>query len=111
MKTSDLLGPALSWAVGEIEKLEWDKLWKTHRYPDPTNANFSLRFEPHLDWAQGGPIIERERINLVGDGGDRWMADDSIHMSYYGPTPLIASMRCYVASKLGDEVEIPEELQ
>lgn len=28
----------------------------------------------------------------------------------YGPTPLIAAMRCYVASKLGDEVEIPEEL-
>lgn len=29
---------------------------------------------------------------------------------YYGPTPLIAAMRCFVASKLGDEVEIPEEL-
>ena len=28
----------------------------------------------------------------------------------YGPTPLIAAMRCYVASKLGEEVEIPEEL-
>jgi hypothetical protein len=28
----------------------------------------------------------------------------------YGPTPLIAAMRCYVASKLGDEVEIPAEL-
>lgn len=27
-----------------------------------------------------------------------------------GPTPLIAAMRCYVASKLGDEVDIPEEL-
>lgn len=28
----------------------------------------------------------------------------------YGPTPLIAAMRCYVASKLGDEIEIPLEL-
>jgi hypothetical protein len=28
----------------------------------------------------------------------------------YGPTPLIAAMRCYVASKLGDEVEVPDEL-
>jgi len=28
----------------------------------------------------------------------------------YGPTPLIAAMRCYVASKLGEEVEAPEEL-
>jgi hypothetical protein len=30
---------------------------------------------------------------------------------YYGPTPLIAAMRCYVASKIGLEVEIPEELK
>jgi hypothetical protein len=29
---------------------------------------------------------------------------------YYGPTPLIAAMRAYVASKLGDEVVIQEEL-
>ena len=28
----------------------------------------------------------------------------------FGPTPLIAAMRCYVTSKLGDEVEIPEAL-
>jgi hypothetical protein len=28
----------------------------------------------------------------------------------HGHTPLIAAMRCYVASKLGDEVEIPDEL-
>lgn len=28
----------------------------------------------------------------------------------YGPTPLIAAMRCYVASKMGNEIEIPEEL-
>lgn len=27
-----------------------------------------------------------------------------------GPTPLIAAMRCFVASRLGDEIEIPEEL-
>lgn len=28
----------------------------------------------------------------------------------HGPTALIAAMRCYVASKLGEEVEIPDEL-
>jgi hypothetical protein len=28
-----------------------------------------------------------------------------------GPTPLIAAMRCYVASKMGDEIELPEELK
>jgi len=28
----------------------------------------------------------------------------------YGPTPLIAAMRCFVASKLGEEVDVPQEL-
>jgi hypothetical protein len=27
-----------------------------------------------------------------------------------GPTLLIAAMRCFVASKLGDTIDIPEEL-
>jgi hypothetical protein len=27
----------------------------------------------------------------------------------YGPTPLIAAMRCFVASKLGDEIVFGEE--
>ena len=43
---------------------------------------------------------------------DRWMAwptRDQTKM-VYGPTALIAAMRCYVASKLGEEVDVPEEL-
>ena len=38
---------------------------------------------------------------------------DGLEMCYleHGPNPLIAVMRCYVASKLGDEVNIPEELK
>ena len=27
-----------------------------------------------------------------------------------GPTPLVAAMRSYVSSKLGDKVEVPDEL-
>jgi hypothetical protein len=29
---------------------------------------------------------------------------------YYGPTPLIAAMRCFCASRLGDVVEVPDEI-
>jgi hypothetical protein len=29
---------------------------------------------------------------------------------FHGHTPLIAAMRCYVASKLGEEIDVPEEL-
>jgi len=70
-------------------------------------------FSPSINWAQGGPIIEREMIEL-GMYGDQWRAvmhleSESIYQD--GSTPLIAAMRCYVASKLGDEVELPEELE
>jgi hypothetical protein len=41
-----------------------------------------------------------------------WEADDQRDAvgKYRGPTPLIAAMRCYVASVLGDEVEVPDSL-
>lgn len=72
-------------------------------------------YHPSTDWSQGGPIIERERIDIVSDpnGTAGWMALTYVNFSKVfksGPTPLIAAMRCYVASKLGDEAEIPEEL-
>lgn len=60
-------------------------------------------------WAQGGPIIERERIT-ISDALDQWVAGLKGTLSWFGPTPLIAAMRCYVASKLGGEVEVPDEL-
>jgi hypothetical protein len=98
MKTSELTGAALDWAVAKCE----------------VGAEFIGEIDdPHFystDWALGGVIIERERIELRDAGGDGWAADDNLHATQYGDTPLIAAMRCYVASKLGDEVEVPEEL-
>jgi hypothetical protein len=69
-----------------------------------------FHFAPSTDWAQGGPIIERERIELRGDGDEGWIAYDNLNPTQKGPTPLIAAMRCYVASKLGEEVEVPDEV-
>lgn len=76
-------------------------------------------FCPSTDWAQGGPIIEREGIQLSG-WESRWEAKlywskaaqggPKRYWNMTGPNPLIAAMRCYVASKLGSEVEVPEEL-
>jgi hypothetical protein len=62
------------------------------------------------DWSQGGPIIEREKIDVLYEHDLRWVAVPQKGIESYGPTPLIAAMRCYVASKLGDTVEIPEGL-
>lgn len=67
-------------------------------------------WRPSQDWADGGPIIDREKI--VTDFDDRlWGAairkPGSLEHMSCGPTPLIAAMRAYVASKFGDTV--PDE--
>ena len=73
-------------------------------------------YKPSTSWAQGGPIIERERITTCWEG-TIWVAtlfnkncDETWYGNQSGPTPLVAAMRCYVASKLGDEVDVPDEL-
>jgi hypothetical protein len=76
-------------------------------------------YSPSTDWSQGGPIIERELIEIAphfkaagyetSTGEWYWQAcvlgeNDMDYESQYGPTPLIAGMRCFVASKFGEEV-------
>ena len=66
------------------------------------------------NWAQGGPIIEREAIQLTPDEytgtWSAYMTNEGEPYEGTGQTPLIAAMRCYVASKLGDDIEIPKEV-
>lgn len=65
------------------------------------------------DWAQAGPILEREKIGVdyYNTGKPLWIAGIAgTFQQATGPTPLVAAMRCYVASRLGDEVEVPDEL-
>ena len=117
-KTSDLIGPALDWAV-------WSCVGGCAAYPKTATGKAFLKLwygnsakyiHPSTDWAQGGPIIERERIFCKPTLNKGWRsyqlhtAGTGICNSQYGPTPLIAAMRCYVASKLGDEVEVPDDL-
>ena len=101
MKTSELKGAALDWAVTKCETGQ----------PLDVNGLFLVAFKYSTDWAQGGPIIEREGIAIDFDG-EAWTASDNDYpICHRASTPLIAAMRCYVASKLGDEVEIPDELK
>lgn len=70
-------------------------------------------YSPSTIWEQGGPIIKRERISTEWSSlWDCWTARDlrNAAFSFTGTTPLVAAMRCYVASKLGDLIEIPEKL-
>lgn len=116
MRTSELTGAALDWAVAKCEgeevqlvKGQLETCWTANGW------------KPSTDWAQGGPILERE-IGYIEKDDRGWQAvKHNVGRDYFtigpggassgfGPTPLIAAMRCYVASKLGKEVELPEDL-
>lgn len=107
MKTNELTGAALNWAVA--------KAWQPVYSDKALLVAVHEGYHPSTDWSQGGPIIEREFITLINAAGDDvWsaypIAEDPVAHRKSGPTPLIAAMRCYVASKLGDEVEVPDGL-
>lgn len=96
VNTNELIGAALDWAVAKCEG---------------NSGDFGIDgYSPSTDWAQGGPIIENEEINLWTDGYAAWEATKPGFWQEWGPTPLIAAMRCYVGTKLGNEVEVPDEL-
>lgn len=154
MKTSELTGAALDWAVAICEGRNLDMRHNyikrkavENNYTDVEGLAFQLSTQVNeiidsdtvnslsatamnstlelktiaysSDWALGGPIIQHEKISLSSPRGFGWVAElwqEKInpitgHFTFSsGDTPLIAAMRCYVASKLGGEIEIPKEL-
>lgn len=116
--TTALTGAALDWAVAKartstgtwtiIEDPVYNKVLMGEALGKP--------YSPSTNWDEGGPIIEREKIAIECERDVLWAAvwwDGKSHSSVIhrtGPTPLIAAMRCYVASELGAEVDIPDTL-
>lgn len=98
IQTKELIGDPLDWAVH-------------HAYCEGACDDEPLTDDERYstNWALGGPIIERESIGLMPSRTAYYERDGGLFYSY-GPTTLIAAMRCYVASKLGDVVEVPDEI-
>jgi hypothetical protein len=121
VKTSELKGHALNWAVARCEGAG-SALVDTHSrgvvllLSDATaHCEIGETYAPSTDWAHGGPIIENEGISVWVFDDVTWKAENpffpcGVDQVFEGPTPLIAAMRCYVASTLGDEVEVPDSL-
>lgn len=117
IKTSELTGAALDWAVAKCEGKN------PSLFIFQNTGKLAVEHNYSANWAQGGPIIEREKFDRIStnvSGGFtvskkfvELRDDDSYSIRWVhgsGTTPLIATMRCYVASKLGDTVEIPDDL-
>lgn len=119
-KVAELEGALLAAAVAKAERLE---VVSMHAEQNPEYAYCMVRcghdeapekYGPQRHAAQGLAIIERERINVGFDdqgGTDRgmWCAYlyDGDGSMWFADTFLIAAMRAYVASKFGEEVELP----
>ena len=127
VKIEDLTGPALDWAVATIEDYSNLRMggFSYVLIMDPPNAAYgAVEFSDldySADWSLAGPIIEREHISITPNvlfaaKEIAWVAyfralDGSLKYGANGPTPLIAAMRCYVASRMEEEVDVPEELR
>jgi hypothetical protein len=115
IKTSELIDLSLDWAVAHCVNAHILKC--TTGEPTTPFEFASLHAvgwnNYSSDWDQGGPIIESEPIKI---DPRKWQWEATIwNAAYmqnasYGPTALIAAMRCLVSSRLGHEVDIPEIL-
>lgn len=130
LKTAELIGQALDYAVAVCE----GGTFRMHTMRSYEPVTVPVMHWPNgywvelcdlaysSDWSLSGEIIEREEIELLKWAREGWEAkatnysflntpqETDVFAEGHGPTPLVAAMRCYVASKLGDEVEIPDEL-
>ena len=131
VKTAELIGAVLDWAVAVVLEREYGEgrvvkvcrveatfpAW-IERENSPGSAPYYHRFSPSTDWSQGGPLIDKMggfELKVWLESTPETKCEAHIH-SYegnwivFGPTPLIAAMRCLVAAKLGDTVQVPKEL-
>ena len=113
IKTAKLEGVELDWAVAQAEGVQPFQ-WKWYRRAVATEdvgENVVQYYGYSQFWRAGGPIIERERIHISPSVEGGWSAYFAVDFDMLGiqvgATPLIAAMRCYVASKLGAEVDVP----
>ena len=108
----ELSGEQLDWAVAKCKSDDTLAVYFDEETGEPLchdDWQYNQEFKPTTDWSQGGPIIEQEGMSLefrpMGSMHE-WVAFSGDEHAG-GETPLIAAMRCYVASKLGYEIDLP----
>ncbi|MCV9917755.1 DUF2591 domain-containing protein [Pseudomonas sp. BT-42-2] len=122
VKTADLVGEQLGWAVGKAEGLDvllappiYGNPWRVFvRYTGEVTIR-EVRYNPWDDWALGGPLIEKHMVSLhcpqsTDDVWAGWVITDKGEFCQAGDSALIASCRAIVAARLGDTAQVPKEL-
>ena len=114
---SKLDGAALDWAVAQCEGICLDSQRQIY-------TTYSCSgYEPSKNWAQAGPIMEREGIESSPRYTDcgaiiGWtaMMYNDVHqalplITQHGDTLPVAAMRVYVQSKFGSTMDVPANLE
>lgn len=126
VKTAELIGPALDWAVGYSVR---DEEYISGHFAGSREAWAidwirSSSYSPSTEWAQGGPLINKYQVALVPEAhdglegtetSDRWYANvyynaGEEYTTDHCDTALIAACRAVVATAFGDTVSVPKEL-
>ncbi|WP_047933271.1 phage protein NinX family protein [Pseudomonas putida] len=131
VRSSNLVGMALDWAVGIADGRElelpsalrgckcvvWCDPFVIRREGRPDFHDKTRRhWRPSTEWRDGGPLIDKYQGSVrhdkhLNDGPCRYAGGTGMDAPWsYGPTPLIAFCRSFVLAKLGDTVQVPKEL-
>jgi len=120
IKTSELEGAALDWAVAKAQ--EWDDetllaLARQYKKSWPFDNH-----TPSTDWSQCGPLIDRFEVSLQNNR-EYWHGvvhkgvnfsgmpmDQFNKLLCGGESAKVAACRAIVAAKMGDTVDVPEGL-
>ena len=121
IKTSELTGADLDWAVAKCEGenpfvIPFKNSKGATIYTTWGSYQNGIPYNPSNHWSQGIRIIERERIHIrpiTLDGKKAWQCwlEEFPEIRRYGEILLVAAMRAYVASVFGDAVVMPKELE
>ncbi len=125
VKISEASGPVLDYLVAKCEEVSVCNVVQSHGFVETAWdketkwENACEIYSPTTNWSQGGPIIEREGITLRTNAciNGHWVAfidfgssNTNVKARQSGQTPLIAAMRCFCCSELGEAAEVPDEL-
>ena len=121
VNVSEATNVQIDWLVAKCEGFDALAYEIKRKAQNRSSWEAAPRWAPSTDWSQGGPIIGQmfaqglrlhtaEYVTGVHNKNLIVASLDNPNGFYYGPTPLIAAMRCYIASKFGNEIDIPKEL-
>lgn len=110
VKTGELIGKALDYAVG---KAVCDDVRCNIKGFDVVEAKWCGRWypwSPSDSWTQCGPLIDEHIEAFMTSKTDKVAVPKNGTLCMSGECFMISSCRTIVVNALGDEVEIPEEL-